>query len=204
VVRELLFRVAMRTAAPNTAIRKAGRRRLRRALVRLAGIALCVACAGGAHGQGPAGDALRAAEYLPGFIQYVRWPAEESIDAWQVCRLLPPGKASRPDGRTARGKPVAVRPIAAGDALAGCQILDLTDAPAPSVKALLAQARKQPILTIGDDAAFCTAGGVVCLRTGDGASGFEINLSAVQEAGLRVNAQLLNLGRKRETAKEGQ
>jgi hypothetical protein len=115
-----------------------------------------------------------------------------------------PGKALRPDGRTARGKPVAVRAVAAGEALAGCQILDLTDAPLPSVKALLAQARKQPILTIGDDPAFCTAGGVVCLRARDGASGFEINLSAVQEAGLRVNAQLLNLGRKRENAKGGQ
>ena len=204
MVQELLPVVAMHATAPSTAIRNADRRRLRRALARLAGIALCVACAGGAYAQGPASDVLRAAEYLPGFIQYVRWPAEESIDAWQVCRLLPPGKALHPDGRTARGKPVAVRPIAAGDVLAGCQILDLTDAPAPSVKALLARARKQPILTIGDDAAFCTAGGVVCLRTGDGASGFEINLSAVQEAGLRVNVQLLNLGRRRETAKGGQ
>ena len=90
------------------------------------------------------------------------------------------------------------------DSLAGCQILDLTDVPAARVQALLAQARKQPILTVGEDAAFCTAGGVVCLRPQHSAGGFEINLSAAQEAGLRVNAQLLNLGRKREPAKGGQ
>jgi hypothetical protein len=154
MVRELLFAVGMHPSAPDSTIRKVVGRRLFRALARLAGAALCAACAGGVPAQQPAGDVPDAAEYLPGFIQYVRWPAEESIDAWQVCRLVPPGKAVRPDGRTARGKPVAVRPVAAGDTLAGCQILDLTDGPPPSVKALLAQARKQPILTIGDDAAF--------------------------------------------------
>jgi hypothetical protein len=194
----------MHTTAPDSTTRKAVARPLRRALARLAVAALCTACAGGAHAEQPAGDALAAAEYLPGFIQYVRWPAEESIEAWQVCRLVSPGKAVRSDGRTARGKPVVVRAVVAGEALAGCQILDLTDVPLPSVKALLAQARKQPILTVGESSAFCSAGGVVCLRGGDGARGFEINLSAVQEAGLSVNAQLLMLGRKRQAARGDQ
>jgi hypothetical protein len=180
------------------------RRLLGRALARFAGIAICVACAGGASAQDPRSDNAGAGGYLLGFIQYVRWPAEESIAAWQVCRPGTANKAAPEAERTARGKPVAVRPIAAGDSLAGCQILDLTDLPAASAQALLAQARKQPILTVGEDAAFCTAGGVVCLRPQHAAGGFEINLSAVQEAGLRVNAQLLNLGRKRQPAKESQ
>ena len=149
-------------------------------------------------------DGAGAGAYLLGFIQYVRWPAEESIAAWQVCMLTPLGKAAPYGGGVARGKPVAVRTVAAGDTLAGCQILDLTVAPAASARALLAQARKLPILTVGESSAFCTAGGVVCLRGGDEAGGFEINLSAVQEAGLRVNAQLLMLGRKRESARGSQ
>ena len=174
---------------------------LGRALVRLVGVAICVACASDARAQDAAGDGAGAGAYLLGFIQYVRWPAEESITAWQVCTSTAPDKkaASYRVG-PARGKPVAVRTVAAGDTLAGCQILDLTVAPAASAKALLAQARKLPILTVGESSAFCTAGGVVCLRGGDGTGGFEINLSAVQEAGLNVNAQLLMLGRKRQTA----
>ena len=177
---------------------------LGRALVRLVGVAIFVACAGSARAQDAAADRPRAGAYLLGFIQYVRWPAEESITAWQVCTPTAPGKAAPSGGGAARGKPVAVRTVGAGDTLAGCQILDLTVAPAAIAKALLAQARKQPILTVGESSAFCTAGGVVCLRGGDGASGFEINLSAVQEAGLSVNAQLLMLGRKRETARGDQ
>jgi hypothetical protein len=177
---------------------------LGRALVRLVGVAICVACVGGAPAQDAAADRAGAGAYLLGFIQYVRWPAEESITAWQVCTPTAPGKAAPYGDGAARGKPMAVRTVAAGDTLAGCQILDLTVAPAASAKALLAQARKQPILTVGESAAFCTAGGVVCLRGGDGTSGFEINLSAVQEAGLSVNAQLLMLGRKRQTARGDQ
>ena len=180
------------------------RTRLGRALVRLVGAAILVACAGGARAQDTAVDGAGAGAYLLGFIQYVSWPAEESIAAWQVCMLTPLGKAAPYGGGVARGKPVAVRTVAAGDTLAGCQILDLTVAPAASVRALLAQARKLPILTVGESSAFCTAGGVVCLRGGDEAGGFEINLSAVQEAGLRVNAQLLMLGRKRESARGSQ
>jgi hypothetical protein len=194
----------MRAIPFGPAMRDPRRSPLGRALARLAGAAIWLACAGGAHAQGAAADGTAAGTYVLGFIQYVRWPGEESIAAWQVCTPAAAGRAAAYGGRTARGKPVAVRPVAAGDSLAGCQILDLTDAPAASAKALLAQARKQPILTVGESSAFCTAGGTVCLRGGDAASGFEINLSAVQDAGLAVNAQLLMLGRKRETARGGQ
>jgi hypothetical protein len=191
----------MRASSPVSAIRN--RRRPVRALALAAAFAL--AWTGELSAQGataPSPDVARVASYLPGFIQYVRWPTEESLGAWQVCAPAEPkGRTAAYDTRPARGKPVTVRPLAAGESPAGCQILDLTDASAASVKALLAQARRQPILTVGDDAAFCTAGGAVCLRPGDETAGFEINLTAVQEAGLRVNAQLLNLGRKRQPAR---
>jgi len=191
----------MRVTPLEFTIRSPRPRRVGRALSRLVGLALCLGWAGAAQPQDPPAADTGAGAYLLGFIQYVRWPAEESIPAWEVCVPAAPGKTPAYGGRSARGKPVSARSVAAGDSLEGCQILDLTDAPAARVKALLAQARKQPILTVGEDSAFCTAGGIVCFRSGDSASGFEINLSAAQEAGLRINAQLLNLGRKRQTAR---
>jgi YfiR/HmsC-like len=190
----------MRATPAEFTIRNPRLRRVGRALSRLVGLALCIGWAGVTHTQEPPPVDTGAGAYVLGFIQYVRWPAEESIPAWQVCVPGAPGKTPAYGGRSARGKSVSVRPIATGDSLEGCHILDLTDAPVVGAKALLSRARKYPILTVGEDSAFCTAGGVVCFRSGDGASGFEINLSAAQEAGLRVNAQLLNLGRKRHTA----
>jgi len=204
MARELLLPVSMRAALLDFTMRNPHPRRSGRVFAGLVGVAICLACAGRVQAQDPVADSAGPGSYLLGFIQYVRWPAEESIAAWQVCTSAAPGRSAPYSGRTARGKPVAVRPVASGDSLAGCQILDLTDAPSESAKTLLARARKQPILTVGEDAAFCTAGGVVCLRAGDGSGGFEINISAVQEAGLRVSAQLLNLGRKRQTASGSQ
>jgi hypothetical protein len=180
---------------------------LRGAILHVLSVAISLGCASGALAQAsppePSGLGT-SGEYILGFIQYVRWPAEESIRTWQVCvPSAPASKAASYSGRTARGRPLTVRQVAASDALAECQILDLTDAPAASAKPLLAQARKQPVLTIGEGSHFCSAGGVICLRARHGAGGFEINLSAVQEAGLNVNAQLLMLGRRRQTASGG-
>ncbi len=51
------------------------------------GVAIGLACAGGAHAQDtpPESRALGTpGEYILGFIQYVRWPGEERITAGQV------------------------------------------------------------------------------------------------------------------------
>lgn len=181
------------------------RRPIRSRTLLLAAIAL--ACAGPVRAQTgvPAvSPTPSVAEYVPGFIQYVRWPAETDLAQWQACvpaELAESGTSYA--GRFARGKPIQIRPIRPGDSLADCQILDLTAAPAASVKALLPKARRQAILTVGDGDGFCTAGGVICLRTQEAGGGFEVNLSAVQESGLNANAKLLLLGRKRQTAGGG-
>jgi hypothetical protein len=81
-------------------------------------------------------------------------------------------------------------------------VLDLSDASPDDAKPLLERARRLAVLTVGEGERFCTAGGVACLRRQDG-GGFEINLSAAQQARLSINAQLLMLGRKRQFAGGG-
>lgn len=194
----LLFQ---RLAAPKHAVgmhKKTKRRSIvgGRTLLRAAATAIAVACASAAFAQ--SAGLASTGEYIVGFVQYVRWPAEDDIKTWHVCvgsRLT--DKAAY-DGRSARGKTFAVRSVAANDGLADCQILDLTDAAPADTKALLARARRLAILTVGEGEAFCTAGGIACLRSRHEASGFEINLTAVQRARLNVSAQLLMLGRKRQ------
>jgi hypothetical protein len=179
----------------------------RKSIARLRVAAAAFALASGALAQAPSapgGGLGTAADYIVGFVHYVRWPAEEDVKRWQVCVASPLAeKAGAYDGRTARGKPFAVRVAAAADALADCHVLDLTDAPVADAKRLLERARPLAILTVGEGERFCTAGGVACLRLRDGSGGFEINLSAVQQAHLSVNAQLLMLGRKRQMAGGG-
>ena len=167
-------------------------------------VAAAWAFASATHAQAPSTSGLgTTGDYVVGFVQYVRWPAEDDIKSWQVCVSAPlADKADAYAGRTARGKPFEVRAVAARDAIADCHVLDLSDASAADAKALLDRARRLAILTVGEGERFCTAGGVACLRRRDG-GGFEINLSAAQQARLNVNAQLLMLGRKRQLAGGG-
>lgn len=141
-----------------------------------------------------------SADRLAGFIQYLRWPGEGELRRWQVCVAVPDPALPEGELLTARGRPVFVRAVRAGESPDGCQILDLTGLPPADIRAFLERARRLPVLTIGDGAAFCSAGGTVCMRSPAAGGGFEVNLSALQEAGLNANAQLLMLGRRRQTA----
>jgi len=177
------------------------------ALLSFAAAALAMSLAGAAPAQAPSpppGGLGSVGDYVVGFVQYVRWPAEDDIRSWQVCIAAPLADkaADAYAGRSARGKPFEVRAVGARDAIADCHVLDLSDASPADVKALLERARPLAILTVGEGERFCTAGGVACLRRRDG-GGFEINLSAAQQARLNVNAQLLMLGRKRQLAGGG-
>jgi hypothetical protein len=178
--------------------------RLRHLRLRFASATAALLVAAGAAAQtAPAADGGlgTSADYIARFVQYVRWPGEDDIDAWQVCVAATPGDdPAAYSGQTARGKPFSARRVAAADAVADCQVLDLTTAPPADSKVLLGRARRLSILTVGTGESFCSAGGTVCLRPSSEGGGFEINLSAAQASRLNVNAQLLMLGRKRQIA----
>jgi hypothetical protein len=51
------------------------------------------------------------------------------------------------------------------------------------------------LLTVGDGKDFCSAGGLICLHLQEPRGGFEVNLSAVKNAGFSINAKLLMMAR---------
>ena len=141
-----------------------------------------------------------SADAIFGFIQFVRWPLEEQVERWQICEARPASAAaSETAGPGARGKQIVRVHVAGPEHAQQCQILDLTALPQKDALAWLQRVRQLPVLTIGAGEPFCTAGGVACTRAAASGGGFEINLSAAQLAGLRISAQLLMQGRKRDT-----
>jgi hypothetical protein len=134
-------------------------------------------------------------DYISRFVLYVRWPDDAAIKAWQVCVASP---ATTGDDYyatlTVRERPFTVRHVTAADALGTCQILDLSGIAAAQAKDFL-QPHVPGVLTVGDGKDFCSAGGLICLRLGEPQGGFEVNLSAVKNSGLAINAQLLMLAR---------
>ena len=136
-------------------------------------------------------------EYISGFLLYVRWPDEAAISVWQICVAAP---ASASDARYAdlvvRERKFAVRHVTPGDALSDCHVLDLTAVDAAAAPTFLKIAQPlRGLLTVGDGKDFCSAGGLICLHLHEPRGGFEVNLSAVKDAGFIINAKLLMMAR---------
>jgi hypothetical protein len=135
-------------------------------------------------------------DYISRFVLYVRWPDDAAIRAWQVCVASP--ETSGDDyyaTLTVRERPFTVRHVTAADALDACQILDLSGIDAAQATHFLQPHVLHGVLTVGDGKDFCSAGGLICLRLQQPQGGFEVNLSAVKNSGLAINAQLLMLAR---------
>lgn len=140
-------------------------------------------------------------DYISRFVLYVRWPDDAAIKAWQVCVAAPATDGdARYAGVSARDRPFSVRHVTATDAIADCQILDLSGTDAVQATRFLKIAQPlHGILTVGDGKSFCSAGGQICLLPREPQGGFEVNLSAVKSSGLAINAQLLMLARQHST-----
>jgi hypothetical protein len=162
---------------------------LRRALL------IASLCASAVQAAAPAPQ-----EYISGFVLYVRWPGDVNIKAWQVCVATSAitGDAHYADLHV-RDRPFEVRHVKQGDALGSCQILDLTATDtATTVAFLKASQGANGLLTVGNGRDFCSAGGLICLHSQDPRGGFEVNLSAVKNAGFLINAKLLMMARQTE------
>jgi YfiR/HmsC-like len=136
-------------------------------------------------------------EYISGFVLYVRWPDDAAVTAWQICVAAPagPNDAQYAD-LVVRERKFAVRHVAVGDALGSCHVLDLTAADAAATQGFLKTTQTlHGLLTVGDGKDFCSAGGLICLHLREPHGGFEVNLSAVKNAGFIINARLLMMAR---------
>jgi hypothetical protein len=137
-----------------------------------------------------------SAQYILGFVRYISWPREESIDAWHIC--IADGVPGEQDrlylDETANGKRFIVRHISVDDPLTSCHVLDLTGLDAARSAEIIQRVRHLPVLTVGSEFAFCSEGGLICLRLHDREQKFEVNLSAVKASGLTISAKLLRLG----------
>jgi hypothetical protein len=147
-----------------------------------------------------------SAEYIAAFVRYVHWEDEDRITAWRICIIgdLPRDQERAYAGREVRGKTFDVRHIGADAPLDGCHVLDMTAADAAATAEVLARTRLHPILAIGAGSPFCSAGGQICLHMDESRQKFEVNLSAMHDAGLGVSARLLSVGPERTATTRGE
>lgn len=191
------------TDAPTKAV---GRARSWRAPVARA-IAATLAClclvAPGAdvHAQSLNETAVRAA-FVFNFGKFVEWPAG-TVDGRERFTICYAGavdalfrELGKLEDRRVQKLPIEVMRVPRPTEIRQCAVLVLAEGEARQVKREVLRAAEQAhVLTVGDAEGFAASGGAIGLVTIADRVSFEVNLDAARAAGLRIPAQLAQLGK---------
>lgn len=170
-------------------------------------LAACVTAAGVASAASPANAAaapvpefeLKAA-FVYNFALFTDWPADAQFEAGVLNVCVHPASVLRPalgslNDRMIKGRKIAVRQLAAPDAVRGCHLFyaDAADRDRwPQIRKALANA---PVLTITDDVEIGNEGSIVSLFSEGSRIVFDIDLRAARNARLMLSSKLLRLAR---------
>lgn len=173
---------------------------MRRASVAVALVTLLWAAAPGfVRAEAPSSreHALKAA-FLYNFLRFVEWP-NGAARAPTVCVVGGEAFAQAVEGalrgKLVDGKEVSVRRLAAPKMAEGCTLLFVPDASLDEWPRLQASLACEPVLAVGESAAFLSAGGSISLFADANRLRFDVNRAAAGCGGLRYSSRLLSLAR---------
>jgi hypothetical protein len=140
------------------------------------------------------------AAYLYNFGHFVEWPANVAAaknDSFTVCVLgqdpFGPVLDATLAGETIAGKRVAAKRISTPQESGNCQILFLSSAEEARLNPIIKALNKQAVLTVSDMPEFSQHGGMIQFVLEGKRVRFEVNLAAVQHAGLTLSSELLKV-----------
>jgi len=152
------------------------------------------------RGASPTEYEVKAA-FLFNFAQFIEWPAKAfaSTNAPFVIGVLgddPFGHVLNQtvQGETLNGRLIALKHSNRLEELTGCQILFVSRSEKTRLPQVLAAIGNSGVLTVGETDQFLRHGGVInFVTTHENKVRFEINLSAAERQGLKLNAKLLKV-----------
>lgn len=139
------------------------------------------------------------AVYLYNFGRFVEWPANIAAksDSFKVCVLgqdpFGPALDTALAGETIGGKSVAARRISTPQEAASCQILFMSAAEDSQLNKIMEALGNGAVLTVSDIPQFSRRGGMIQFVLEGKNVRFEVNLTAVQRAGLTLSSELLKV-----------
>lgn len=139
------------------------------------------------------------AVYLYNFGRFVEWPSSVTAksEVFSVCVLgqdpFGPALDATLAGETISGKGIAAKRISTPEEAANCQILFMSSAEEGRLNKIIEALDKGPVLTVSDMPQFSRRGGMIQFVVEGKKVRFEVNLTAVQRAGLTLSSELLKV-----------
>jgi hypothetical protein len=140
------------------------------------------------------------AAFLYKFALYVAWPPNAHPDDTQPIIIGVAGENPFGDkldnfikNKKIQHHQIIIRYIKSPNDVPGCHILYITHSENDRLNAYLAAAKGRWILTIGDTPGMANRGVMINLMQHNAGLGFEINRTALEQAGLKASSQLLDL-----------
>lgn len=143
--------------------------------------------------------ALKAA-FLLNFAKFTEW-SEEAHPATAPLVLCSADEAVVSAlERTVTGQTIEQHPLSASRVTLDapprtCALLHVGKVDRGKAAQLAAALKGAGVLTVGDDQAFATAGGMIGLYVEDGRMRFAINIGATEQGRVKLSAKLLSLAR---------
>lgn len=159
---------------------------------------VCLAASPASSQAAPPSEYEVKAAFLYNFARFVEWPeAAQADDTLKICILGkdPFGDAFESiEGRLIRGRRLVVeRHTDPGQE--PCDILFVSASERRRLAAILTALKDTPVLTVSEVDGFAARGGMVNFYLDQKKVRFEINVDAVERAGLEMSAKLLRVAR---------
>jgi hypothetical protein len=138
------------------------------------------------------------AAFLYNFTKFVEWPAASFATPASPILVGIVGEDPFGEtldqtlrGETARGRAFEVRRFRAEDDFTGCHVLFVSRSESRQLETILRRVEGRAVLTVSEEAEFARRGGMIELVVLEQCVRFEINLSALEKAGLKASSKLL-------------
>lgn len=137
------------------------------------------------------------AAFIYNFTRFVQWPQARASGPLDICVMGQDPFGSAIDeavaGKRVGGREITVTRVDATATAKACEVLFIASSEERELEHILEALADVPVLTVGDTEHFAERGGMINLTQKDNHVRFEINVDALEDAGLRASSQLLRL-----------
>ncbi len=158
---------------------------------------------GGGAAEAPVVTELEVkAAILPKLVMFIHWPAAAFSDRAEALRVgvigpdpFGPHLAAALAGKKWEDRPLRLEACRSMGEAARCHLLFISGKTLEDVRGTVRELGRAPVVTVCDVPGFSAAGGMITLSAENKRMVLTINPSALREAGLRADPQLLRISR---------